>query len=41
MTRDERRLLEHQGSASCEQLGGFHRAKEKFNGVGAGVAYLI
>jgi len=41
MTRDGRRLLEHRGSARCEQLGGFHRAKAKFNGVGAGVAYLI
>jgi hypothetical protein len=40
MTRDGR-LLQHRGSARCEQLGGFHRAKAKFNGVGAGVAYLI
>jgi hypothetical protein len=40
MTRDGRRLLEHQGSARCEQLGGFYRAKEefKFNGVGAVVS---
>jgi hypothetical protein len=33
-------LLEHQGSASCEQLGGFYRANEEFNGVGAVVSYL-
>jgi hypothetical protein len=24
----------------CEQLGGFYRAKEEFNGVGAVVSYL-
>jgi hypothetical protein len=41
MARDRRRLLEHRGSARCEQLGGFYRAKEKFNGVGTVVAYLI
>jgi hypothetical protein len=28
---DGRRLLEHRGSARCEQLGGFYRAKEEFN----------
>src|SRR5260370_26555919 len=40
MVRDRRRLLEHRGSAICEQLGGFYRAKEEFNGVGAVVSYL-
>jgi hypothetical protein len=33
-------LLEQQGSARCEQLGGFYRAKEEFNGAGAAVSYL-
>jgi hypothetical protein len=28
MTRDR----EHQGSARCEQLGGFYRAEEELNG---------
>ena len=32
--------MEQQGSARCEQLGGFCRAKEDFNGVGAVVSYL-
>jgi hypothetical protein len=41
MVRDRRRLLEHQGSARCEQLGGFYRAKEKFNGVAAVLSYLF
>jgi hypothetical protein len=27
-------------SARCEQLGGFYRAKQEFNGVGAVVSYL-
>src|ERR1700731_124688 len=36
----ERRLLEHQGSARCEQLGGFYRAKEDFNCNKAVVSYL-
>ena len=40
MTRDRRRLLEHRGSARCEQLGGFYRAEEEFNGGGAVVSYL-
>jgi hypothetical protein len=34
-TRDRRRLLEHFSFGQCEQLGGFYRAKEEFNGVGA------
>src|ERR1700730_2558745 len=38
--RDGRRLLEQQGSARCEQLGGFCPAKREFNGVGAVVSYL-
>ena len=32
MTRDGRRLLEHFSFGKCEQLGGFYRAKEEFNG---------
>jgi hypothetical protein len=27
-------------SLKCEQLGGFCRAKEEFNGAGAAVSYL-
>ena len=40
MTRDGRRLLQHRGSARCEQLGGFYRAKEEFNGDVAVLSYL-
>jgi hypothetical protein len=40
MTRDGRRLLEHRGSARCEQLGGFYRAEEEFNGDEAVLSYL-
>ena len=40
MTRDGRQLVEHQGSARCEQLGGFHRAEEEFNGNDAILSYL-
>ena len=38
--RDGRRSLEHQGSARCEQRGGFHRTEEEFNGAGTVVSYL-
>src|SRR3981081_2139678 len=34
------RLLEHRGSARCEQLGGFYRAKEEFSGNGEILSYL-
>ena len=40
MTRGGRRLLEHFSFGECEQLGGFYRAKEEFNGVDAVVSYL-
>jgi hypothetical protein len=37
---DERPLLEHRGSASCEQPSGFQCAKKELNGTGAVVSYL-
>src|ERR1700694_638878 len=40
MTRDGRRLLEHFSFGKCEQLGGFYRAKEEFNGDDAVLSYL-
>jgi hypothetical protein len=33
-------LLEHLSFGECEQLGGFYRAKEEFNGVDAVASYL-
>ncbi len=35
-----RSQLEHCGSARCEQLGGFYRAEEEFNGNDAILSYL-
>src|ERR1700682_2049384 len=40
MTRGGRRLLDHRDSARGEQLGGFYRAKEEFNGSGEILSYL-
>src|SRR6267143_2157191 len=34
------RLLEHRGSARCEQLGGFYRANEEFSGNGEILSYV-
>jgi hypothetical protein len=40
MARDGRRLQEHFSFGKRQQLGGFHRAKKEFSGVGAAVSYL-